>query len=169
MGRVDFESGDVPVGETLAALEYLIAPQLLAKSLRYEYQPCEPSLTAFADREKVQQVVLNLLSNAIKFTSAGGRISLDCSVTDSRVLIGVRDTGRGIPADKLERIFEPFVRIDTGFARATEGTGLGLAISRDLARAMDGELTATSREGEGSCFTLVLPRRRKRADQQGTA
>jgi signal transduction histidine kinase len=78
------------------------------------------------------------------------------------VLIHVQDSGRGIAADQIERIFAPFVRIDTGYARTTEGTGLGLAISRDLARAMGGDLTATSELGEGSTFTLRL---RKRAPE----
>jgi signal transduction histidine kinase len=158
IGRVNFDLADVPVNETLAGLEQLIAPQLLAKSMRYEYQACEPNLTVRADQEKVQQIVLNLLSNAIKFTPPGGAVTLACREAANHVLIEVGDNGRGIPPDKLERIFEPFVRIDTGFARATEGTGLGLAISRDLARAMEGELTVTSKEGQGSCFMLKLPR-----------
>jgi signal transduction histidine kinase len=73
------------------------------------------------------------------------------------VSVYVRDTGRGIPADKLDAIFEPFVQVDPALTRAAEGTGLGLAISRDLARAMNGDLRVTSREDEGSVFTLVLP------------
>jgi signal transduction histidine kinase len=70
----------------------------------------------------------------------------------------VSDTGRGIPSEKFEQIFAPFVRVDTGYSRATEGTGLGLAISRDLARTMAGDLTVESTLGEGSTFTLRLPR-----------
>jgi Signal transduction histidine kinase len=70
----------------------------------------------------------------------------------------VSDTGRGIPADKLEAIFEPFIQVDRQFTREQEGVGLGLAISRDLARMMGGELTATSEVGVGSTFTLTLPR-----------
>jgi signal transduction histidine kinase len=74
------------------------------------------------------------------------------------VLVRVRDTGRGIPPEKLEVIFEPFTRVDNALTRTTEGTGLGLAISRDLARAMGGDITADSTPGEGSVFTVVLPR-----------
>jgi len=70
----------------------------------------------------------------------------------------VRDTGRGIPPDKLEAIFEPFVQVDRSTTRSGDGTGLGLAISRDLARAMGGDLVAESTLGAGSTFTLVLPR-----------
>jgi signal transduction histidine kinase len=85
---------------------------------------------------------------------------LSATVAGDSVLIRVRDTGRGIARDKLDEIFEPFVRVDTGYTRATEGTGLGLSISRDLARAMGGDLTATSGLGEGSTFTLSLPTRK---------
>jgi signal transduction histidine kinase len=159
-GHVDFELSDVPIHETLEAMEGLVMPQLLAKSLRYEYIPADRALTAFADREKVQQIALNLLANAIKYTAAGGEIQLSADAPAEAVLIHVRDSGRGIAAEKLERIFEPFVRVDTGYARPTEGTGLGLAIGRDLARAMGGDLTVASAIGKGSTFTLQLPRRR---------
>jgi signal transduction histidine kinase len=78
--------------------------------------------------------------------------------TGDAVLFRVSDTGRGIPSEKCDQIFAPFVRVDTGYSRATEGTGLGLAISRDLARTMAGDLTVESVLGEGSTFTLRLPR-----------
>jgi signal transduction histidine kinase len=71
---------------------------------------------------------------------------------------------RGIPSEKLEKIFEPFVRVDTGYSRRTEGTGLGLAIGRDLARAMGGEISVPSTPGKGSIFTLTLPRRKRAED-----
>ncbi len=158
-GHVEFETSNVPLHETLGAMEALIMPQLLARSLRYELEPIDPTLLAYADREKLQQVVLNLLANAIKYTSAGA-IHMSAVAAGDDVLIRVRDTGRGIPREKLEQIFEPFVRIDTGYSRSTEGTGLGLSISRDLARAMGGDLMVESALGEGSTFTLKLPRGR---------
>jgi len=74
------------------------------------------------------------------------------------VSIAVRDTGVGIPADKLDSIFEPFVQLGRGLATTHEGTGLGLAVSRDLARGMGGELTVESEVGRGSVFTVTLPR-----------
>ena len=157
-GHVEFEMSNVPVHESLAAMEGLIMPQLLARSFQYEYVPVDPSVTVFADPEKMQQIVLNLLANAIKYTATGGTIRLSSAEDGDVVLITVRDSGRGIPAGKLERIFEPFVRIDTGYSRRTEGTGLGLAISRDLARAMRGDLTVESVLGQGSVFTLKLPK-----------
>jgi signal transduction histidine kinase len=101
--------------------------------------------------------MINLLSNAVKFTPSGGRITVECEAGGAAVLIRVRDTGVGIPADKLEQIFEPFVQLDRGQSAASVGTGLGLAISRDLARAMRGELAAESQVDAGSTFTLTLP------------
>jgi signal transduction histidine kinase len=157
-GHVEFEMSHVSVDESLRAMEGLVMPQLIDRSLRYEYLPVDPSVTVFVDREKLQQVVLNLLANAIKYTANNGAIQLSAADAGDFVLIQMRDTGRGIPADKFEHIFEPFVRIDTGYSRPTEGTGLGLAISRDLARAMGGDLTFVSVVGEGSTFTLKLPK-----------
>jgi signal transduction histidine kinase len=111
-----------------------------------------------ADREKTQQILLNLLSNALKFTGPGGSVTIGCEVVENQVRIRVQDTGRGIPGDYRERIFHPFVQVDVGLSGRQEGTGLGLAISRDLARAMGGDLTVESVEGEGSTFTLTLMR-----------
>ena len=157
-GHLTLELGTVSVRDTLAVLDTLVAPQVQRKQLTLEYEPVDPSIHANADTEKVQQILLNLLSNAIKFTAPGGRITLSCSADATDVYIRVRDTGHGVPPDKLERIFEPFVQLDAGPTRAHEGTGLGLAISRDLARAMRGELTVESRVDEGSTFTLRLAR-----------
>jgi signal transduction histidine kinase len=110
-----------------------------------------------ADQAKLEQILLNLLTNAVKFTSPGGRITIDLAKEDERVAIRVTDTGVGIPPDKLEAIFEPFVQVGRSLSSPHEGTGLGLAISRDLARAMNGELSARSAVGTGSTFTLHLP------------
>jgi signal transduction histidine kinase len=158
-GHVQIELGPVSVHETLAALESLVAPQVRAKQLTYRYVPCTADITVFADPEKVRQILLNLLSNAIKFSEPEGRVDVSCTVESAVVRIHVSDTGPGIPDDKLERIFEPFVQLQPGRTRTHEGTGLGLAISRDLARAMHGEVTVESSIDGGSRFTLTLPRR----------
>jgi signal transduction histidine kinase len=114
----------------------------------------------YADREKTHQILINLVSNAVKFTKAGGEITIDCEPDGDVVHFLVTDTGEGIPAEKLGSIFEPFVQVKTGFTREHDGVGLGLAISRDLAQMMHGDLTVTSRIGQGSRFTLTLPRSR---------
>jgi signal transduction histidine kinase len=111
-----------------------------------------------ADEEKARQVLLNLLSNAIKFTPAGREIRVVCKADDEALHTTVIDSGTGIPADKLEAVFEPFVQVDRGLASRQEGTGLGLSISRDLAHRMGGDLRVTSQLGVGSAFTFTLPR-----------
>jgi PAS domain S-box-containing protein len=156
-GQVQYEVEDVPLNATLAAVEALVEPQLRAKRLRYRYGGGDPFVTVRADRERIEQIVLNLLSNAVKFTDGGGEVELTWEVRDGAARIHVSDTGRGIPQDKLDAIFEPFVQVDPALTRSAEGTGLGLAISRDLARAMKGDLTARSTPGKGSVFTLTLP------------
>ncbi len=157
-GRLEFVITDVPVHDMFDSLESFVMPQLVARSLRCVYDPVDPTIAVSADREKLQQILLNLLSNAIKYTPSPGTIRVSVGTAGDAVLIHVSDTGRGIPSEKFEQIFAPFVRVDTGYSRATEGTGLGLAISRDLARTMAGDLTVQSTLGEGSTFTLRLPR-----------
>jgi signal transduction histidine kinase len=156
-GHVEFEVVDVVVDEVLREMESMVLPQLRARSLQYRYEPPAPTLVLRADREKLTQIVLNLLANAVKYTNEG-MVGLRVTHDEQSVSIHVSDTGRGIPKEKLEQIFAPFVRVDTGYSRKTEGTGLGLAISQDLARAMNGEITVESTLGEGSTFTLSLPR-----------
>jgi signal transduction histidine kinase len=101
--------------------------------------------------------LLNLLSNSVKFTPPNGRIDVRCQQQDGRVFIHVSDTGIGIAADRVDAVFEPFVQVHRSLTEPTGGVGLGLAISRDLARAMGGDLRATSEVGRGSTFTLDLP------------
>ena len=157
-GTVTYDIEDVPVRMSLIAAESLVAPQARAKGLTLGTADCPPDLTARADPEKLRQVLVNLLSNAVKFTDSGGRVEMSCSSDAEHVRLSVRDTGIGIPADKLHVIFDPFVQVRGDLARRHEGTGLGLAISRDLTRAMGGDLTVESTLREGSTFTIVLPR-----------
>jgi signal transduction histidine kinase len=155
-GHVEFDMKAVPLHPLLMDLESLITPQLRARELTYDYTGCDPSLTVWADSEKVRQILLNLLSNAIKFTEPGGTIAISCLDRGETVSVIVRDTGLGIPTDRLASVFEPFVQLERRLTSNHEGTGLGLAISRDLARGLGGELSARSALGEGSEFDLTL-------------
>jgi PAS domain S-box-containing protein len=157
-GQITYEYEVVPLNEAFEAVSQMIAPQAASRGLRFTSSRCPDTLAVWADRAKVQQILLNLLSNAVKFTLEGG-VSLTCEAEgDDCVRVTVRDTGVGIPAEELERIFEPFVQVGRSLSSSREGTGLGLAISRDLARAMGGEVSVTSEMGVGSAFTLVLPK-----------
>ncbi|MBX6331203.1 MAG: response regulator, partial [Gemmatimonadaceae bacterium] len=134
-GQVRYEVRSVPIEHVLRTVEALISTQLRAKDLTYVCEACEESVSVLGDAERVQQVLLNVLTNASKFTGPGGRITLRCEATPMTVHFHVTDTGSGIPADKLETIFEPFVQVEKRPARSGDGVGLGLANSRQLARA----------------------------------
>src|SRR5207237_9609284 len=151
-GRFAYRLAALPLDEVLAGAEALVAPQIAARALVYEYHRAEPHLLVRADRERLEQILLNLLTNAVKFTEPGGRVTVAAEQSDGVVQVRVHDTGVGIPADKLDAVFEPFVQVDQGLTRSVEGTGLGLAISRELARAMGGDVTVESEVGSGSTF-----------------
>ena len=155
--QVKFASERVPLRPLLGDIEALIAPQLSAKRLSFRVGYCDEALAAQADLDKVRQIILNLVSNAVKFTPAAGSIALDCEADEGMVHVFVRDTGVGIPNEKLQVVFEPFVQLDRSLTNVGEGSGLGLAISRDLARGMGGDLVAESAVGVGSTFVLSLP------------
>lgn len=160
-GPIELSMTEIPIEESLVGAEALVFPQFAKKRIAYTHRPGDPTLTVFADREKVQQIIVNLLANAMKFTPTGGTVELDWRIEEESLLVRVRDTGPGIPADKVDQIFEPFVQLRTPGSIPPGGTGLGLPISRDLARAMGGDVTATSTLGAGSTFTLTLPLRKR--------
>jgi PAS domain S-box-containing protein len=158
-GNMHYREENVSLDAVLVTCEALTVPLVRVKGLELSYSPFDPQLTARADREKVHQIVINILSNAINFTDPGGRVTVSCDrVGTKQVVVRVTDTGRGIAADQLERVFHPFVQVNATLTRTQQGTGLGLAISRELARGMGGDLTLESEPGVGSTFTLTLPR-----------
>jgi PAS domain S-box-containing protein len=157
-GQVQYDIGPVVIRDVMTDVAPMLEPQLHAKGIRLTVAPCPEDVVVVADRSKVEQILINLLSNAAKFTPSGGRIDLECEVAEETVTVSLRDTGIGIPEDKLEVIFAPFVQVGRGLATPKEGTGLGLAISRDLARAMGGDLTVESTLGMGSTFSMTLRR-----------
>jgi signal transduction histidine kinase len=114
---------------------------------------------AFAGEIKsVAQVLSNLISNSIKFTSPGGRIEVGTDDRDGTASFFVRDTGRGIPADRLTDVFKPFVQVSDAFVRDTGGVGLGLAICKSHVEAMSGRIDIDSELGKGTEVTVTLPR-----------
>ena len=146
------------VHQLLEDADALTRPQAEAKGITLTVDVPPPNERVLGEREKAGQVLVNLLSNAVKFTPPGGRIMLTYDLDDHTAYFRVTDSGAGIPQDALERIFEPFVQLDSGLTRAAEGAGLGLAISRRLTRLMGGDLTVDSVLGQGSTFTVALVR-----------
>jgi len=157
-GRIEYHHAAVPMVDTLADVADMLRLAIHEKGVSLEgpFGPAEA--IAWADPDRVRQILLNLVMNAVKYGAApGGTITLTAAVIGPMVATTVADTGMGIPADKLQSIFQPFVQLQSGLADRRGGVGLGLAISRDLAHAMGGELTAESIVGVGSRFTLALP------------
>src|SRR5262249_26545088 len=112
-----------------------------------------------ADPVRLKQIFFNLLNNAIKFNRDKGHVKLNVSKSDDGkwLVCEVRDTGIGIPKDKMPELFSEFFQVDSGYSRFSEGTGLGLALTRCLVNLHDGEITVESEEGVGSVFTFKIP------------
>lgn len=161
-GHLEYRMAAITVVSILERLNVLIEPLIRKKDLRFENTfDMESRIQVHADPDRAVQILVNLLMNAVKFTHPAGKITLSCEVRNQNgtpmVAVGVSDTGRGIPPDKIGIIFEPFIQVDGGLTRTSDGVGLGLAISRSLARDMNGEIEVASEEGHGSTFTLILP------------
>ena len=164
-GKVEFAVTTLSLLPIIDGVVTLMTPQATERglSLSIESDAAAQSSqsrdpTVRADEEKLRQILFNLVSNAIKYTRAGGAVTLAAAEDGQTSTVRVRDTGIGIPKDKLERVFEPFIQLGRSLSSKAEGMGLGLAISRELARAMGGDLSVESQEGAGSTFTLALPR-----------
>jgi signal transduction histidine kinase len=163
-GHVDYAMTVVPVGSTMDAAGSLIRPQADEGGIALTVERCDDRLAVHADAGKLRQVLINLLANAVKFTEPGGAVTMWAKVRAApttgsvpSVAICVVDTGCGISADDLKRVFEPFVQVGPRTDAHDEGVGLGLAISRDLTRGMGGSLTVESTPGAGTTFTVTLP------------
>jgi len=159
------ESGDlglslepVLVRPVVEECSQLMTPIAAERSIRIIQDRVPPALAAFADRQRLSQVLVNLISNAVKYNHRDGSITISCTEEGSgEASIVVSDTGPGLAPDDLERIFVPFERL--GAERtAVEGTGIGLPLARSLTEAMGGHLTASSVLGQGAAFTVSLPR-----------
>jgi signal transduction histidine kinase len=155
-GNTPFNPESIPVCETLDSLEALLRPDLARQELTYIWNGCDPSLMVRADPIKLRQILLNVLGNAIKFTPSGGRIELSARRSGDRISICVSDTGIGIPAEKIDRVFDPFFQGQSGTTREYPGVGLGLSISRDFARAMGGDIHVENGPNEGCTVTIDL-------------
>lgn len=156
------ESGHVAI--TLESLDLqeavdecigLVRPLAASRSIQIS-QAIPAGMSVRADRTRLRQVLLNLLSNAVKYNRDGGAVQLDATAGDGLVRMTVCDTGKGIPPDRLDELFQPFNRLAEEHG-AVEGTGIGLSLTRQLMGLMGGAIGATSQLGEGTCFWIELP------------
>ncbi|WP_051609266.1 PAS-domain containing protein [Fodinicurvata fenggangensis] len=159
------EAGRLELFEEAFRLQQLVESSIRLVQHRAEnngidldYTMAVPQLMLYADQRRLKQVLLNVLSNAIKFTPEGGRVHLEVvHVQESGVDITIRDSGIGIGAEDIQRVFEPFTQLDSGLGRRHEGTGLGLPLSRTLVELHGGELILESTPNEGTLVTIHLP------------
>jgi signal transduction histidine kinase len=171
VSHITYDIQSIRIGDIIDSTALIIKP--FAESQGFSLQICVPDrdLLIQADCTRVRQILTNLLTNAVKFTARGGVIQLSCNAMDAdTVQFIVSDSGAGIPGNKLEAIFHPYVQAGRPVIGNVGGSGLGLAIGRELAEGMNGRLFAKSVIGRGSTFTLELPRAKQLTltSQRGT-
>jgi PAS domain S-box-containing protein len=145
---------DAELRSTVEQAINMVRPMAAAKGLSVRADVVDARV--FTDAGKVRQILVNLLTNAVKFTDKG-EITVRARVTGDKAEISIADTGIGIAAENLDRIFEPFLQVEQSSTRRAGGTGLGLSVSRSLARLLGGDVSVESKLGEGSTFTLTIP------------
>jgi len=161
-GEDDLHMEEFSADESIKKVISMVLPQILEKDIKLNYQSENRKLWIAADEGKFRQIMENLLSNAIKFTPAGGSIDVTLKQEDTLVTIEVKDTGIGIPEDSLEKIFKPFIQIESSLSRNFEGTGLGLTLVKKYVEMHGGNIYVESKISEGSAFRFELPLTRKR-------
>jgi signal transduction histidine kinase len=147
----------VAVHDAFSGIESIVSHEARKKTINIEVAEVDPSLIVRADPNKLRQILLNLITNAIKFTDTGGTIRVSAARAENGVCLRVADTGIGIAAENLPRVFDPFFQVDQGGTRKYPGVGLGLSIVRDAVLAMDGETGIESEQGKGTTVTITLP------------
>jgi two-component system cell cycle sensor histidine kinase PleC len=158
-GQFSMESEEIDLCPLIRETVRVIALQAAGKSVEVHTEIAE-TMTLFADRRAVKQIVLNLLSNAVKFTGQGGRITVRARNVAGAMMLSIEDTGCGIPKDALKKLGRPFEQVENQFSKSHTGSGLGLAISRSLAELHGGALKIRSTEGVGTIVSVRIPARR---------
>ena len=150
------ERAPIAVEEFFATVQDLVRPQLEAKRLRYT-PDLDGVTTLTGDPQHLQRVFLNLLSNAIKYTPKDGEIRVQLRKDGASVLATVSDTGCGIAAEHVPKLFQEFFRVSDPANQQVQGTGLGLALVKRIVEAHHGQIAVTSEPGKGSTFSVRLP------------
>lgn len=157
-GSIHLEIGAVDLGRVMAEVQAEMLPIARRAGVQLEIiGTATPLPPVRGDRERVVQVLRNLVDNAIKYTPAGGQVLVHGETREEGISLTVEDTGAGIPKDKLDSVFDEFVRLRPTSARETRGSGLGLPICRRIVGALGGTISVESREGQGSVFMVYLP------------
>lgn len=157
-GRMELFPERFDTAKAIDEICAVVSPLSKKKGIRVQVQVSPSAMSVALDPQKFKQVLYNLLSNAVKFTDEGGSVTIAATrENDSRLRFTVQDTGIGIDASDLDKVFQEFTQLDSGSTRRYEGTGLGLALTRKLVEFQGGSIDVASRSGEGSIFTVELP------------
>jgi two-component system cell cycle sensor histidine kinase PleC len=167
-GQFSIDSEEINLCPLISETVRVISLQAAQKSITVETQIAD-SLTLFADRRAIKQIVINLLSNAVKFTGQGGHISVRARNASGALMITIEDTGCGIPKGALSKLGRPFEQVQNQFSKNHTGSGLGLAISRSLAELHGGALKIRSNEGVGTIVSVRIPMRKPPKPMQQAA
>jgi signal transduction histidine kinase len=144
------------VSKLIGEVQRSLYPLSLRKGIEIDIMDDVQDQGIFADKLKLKQIMYNLLSNAIKFTPDNGKVSVVARRADNILEVSVSDTGIGIPVQRLEEIFDPFMQVDASNKRRYGGTGLGLALAKRFVEMHDGKIWVESEEGKGSTFTFTI-------------
>jgi signal transduction histidine kinase len=165
--KLELDEQVASLEEVLVAAIRVLSPEADGKSISIRHAG-ELDHFVYLDPSKVKQVFIHLLSNAVKFTPADGSVRISAALTpDGDLMVSVRDTGCGIPAEYLERVLEPFGQVEDHLTRENEGVGLGLPLARAMIRMHGGELTLTSEVGVGTLVDVKIPADRLRTTPAG--
>ena len=157
-GKIDLRPTNLPLVTLVKEAAESLRPVAAEKLINLTVMSAEPGVIAWADRDKVIQVLMNLIGNALKFTPAGGKVAITVAKNSAAWMqISVIDTGPGIPAEEVNKVFGRFYQIGQAGTQKTQGTGLGLAISKALVEMHGGKIWAESEPGKGSTFSFTLP------------
>ena len=167
-GKMQLNGAVIDLVEFLREIAAAYESMAANKDIKYSFDSDVARLPILADDEKLEKVFHNLLSNAFKFTKEGGEISIRLTVVDKKqAVISVRDTGIGIPADQLIKVFDRFYQVDSSQTREYEGSGLGMALAKEFVELHHGKISVESKEGQGSTFTVKLPLGKDELIEQG--
>jgi len=157
VGKYELEKEDFNLSKLVQLAVHMVETRANDGNIRLIADNVPENVTVHADRRAVMQIMLNLLSNAVKFTADGGEVEISCRQGEELVMISVRDTGFGIPEEKIELVTLPFEQVSSAMTRDHEGSGLGLAITKELVEMHNGRLGIKSKIGEGTTVTVLLP------------
>lgn len=156
-GQLVLANSSFDLGASVDKMVKLVSPLAEKKGIELQVDLPDIAMTMTTDQRRLEQVILNLLNNAVKFTDKG-HVRISCLCENEHFLVSFTDTGIGMQPEELPNLFQPFHQIDTGLARKSEGTGLGLSICKKIVDMMGGAIEVQSQYGQGSTFTVRLPR-----------